>query len=89
MHPDEDQLGDYKAAMENLNNAQNCDNCGKAIQKGDGFSITTRRGGIQSFHKDANKCANASSTASASKVAIRGRGGTGKTSGRALGTPNE
>lgn len=58
MHPDDDQLGDYKAAMENLKNAESCDNCGKKIQKGDGFSITTKRG-LQSFHKDANKCANA------------------------------
>lgn len=82
MHPDDDQLGDYKAAMENLNNAKNCDNCGKNIEKGDGFSITTRRGGIQSFHKDANKCANASSNASANKVIKKSHRGDGKAVGR-------
>ena len=58
MHPDEDQLGDYKAAMENLKNAESCDHCGKKIEKGKGYSITTKQG-LQSFHKDANDCANA------------------------------
>lgn len=85
MHPDEDQLGDYKAAMENLNNAENCDSCGKRIEKGDGFSISTRRGGIQSFHKDANKCANASSNASSNKVTKKSHRGDGKAVGRNRG----
>ena len=59
MRPDEDQLGDYKAAMENLRNADRCDSCGKPIEPGAGFTISTKKDGKQNFHKDANACANA------------------------------
>lgn len=88
MHPDDDQLGDYKAAMDSLNNAENCDSCGKKIQKGDGFNITTKRG-IQSFHKDANKCASAPENRKPAKLASVKRMGQRHTSNSATASATE
>lgn len=60
MHPDEDQLGDYKSAMESLRDADSCDSCGKKIIPGTGYSVPTKtKGGHLNFHKDANACADA------------------------------